>query len=155
MGMGFILALLVAGFVLLAIELLIAPGFTIFGVLGGITITLALVLSFVYLPVQTAAVLLFFALLLVLGIIWTFMKFGFKGKLGLRYREAGFKPHQADYTRLLGKTGLATTPLRPSGTVRIEERLFSAQSQGEFIEKGESVSVIRVEGNKIIVNKLN
>lgn len=155
MGIGLILSLLVIGLILLAIELFVAPGITVFGVLGGLTIAIALIFSFAYLPFHTAIILLFISFLLVSALVWLVLRYGFKGRFGLRFRETGFKPHQENYLNLLGKNGVTATPLRPSGTIRVENRLYSAQSQGDFIEKGELVTVVQVEGNKIIVNKIN
>jgi len=57
------------------------------------------------------------------------------------------------YARLAGKAGLAATPLRPAGIIEIGEERYSAVAQGEMIEAGAAVRVIRVEGNSIIVEK--
>jgi membrane-bound serine protease (ClpP class) len=57
------------------------------------------------------------------------------------------------YPELEGKSGTAVTPLRPSGTVRIEGRRYSAVTDGEFIEKDDTVTVKKTEGNRIEVRK--
>lgn len=53
-----------------------------------------------------------------------------------------------------GATGFAATTLRPAGKVTIGDALYDAVSNGAFIEKGSSIVVMRIEGNKIIVNPL-
>lgn len=54
---------------------------------------------------------------------------------------------------LFGKEGVALTNLRPSGTVRIDNRRIDVVTRGDYIEKGEAVVVVRVEGSRVIVRK--
>ena len=54
---------------------------------------------------------------------------------------------------LIGKTGKATSALRPSGTVVIDGRKYSVVTGGEFLDAGSNVVVTRVEGNRIKVRK--
>ena len=60
-----------------------------------------------------------------------------------------------DFSRLLGKIGKTTTPLRPSGIIEIEDERYSAVAEGEMIDRGVEVVVIKVEGNSIVVEKQN
>lgn len=68
-----------------------------------------------------------------------------------------FDPHEATagqgagYENLLDQVGVASTPLRPSGKVRIEGRKIDVTTRGELIASGRRVRVIRVEGNRIFV----
>jgi membrane-bound serine protease (ClpP class) len=48
-------------------------------------------------------------------------------------------------------TGIVQTPLRPSGKASFGERNFDVVAEGDFIEKGAAVVVIKVLRNKIIV----
>ena len=59
-----------------------------------------------------------------------------------------------DYGRLTGKTGTAATTLRPSGKVEIEGRLYIAEGEGLFVEPGSPVTVVRVQGSRIVVRPL-
>ena len=56
-----------------------------------------------------------------------------------------------DYSYLVGKTGIVAGTLRPSGIAEIEGRRYSVAAQGERIDQGCEITVIRVEGNEIIV----
>jgi membrane-bound serine protease (ClpP class) len=73
--------------------------------------------------------------------------------LGTRQQsEEGFSNEpEAASSDLPGKGGIAETPLRPAGTVKIEGRRYSAVTLGEFLEQGSPVEVKRVEGNRIVV----
>lgn len=52
---------------------------------------------------------------------------------------------------LVGKYAVATTPLRPSGKVELEGRTLDVVTEGEAVEKGATVQVVRVEGPAIVV----
>ncbi len=54
---------------------------------------------------------------------------------------------------LVGKEGVAFTPLRPSGTGLIDGRRVNVAADGEFIEKDSPITVVEVEGNRIVVRK--
>jgi len=56
-----------------------------------------------------------------------------------------------DYSALTGKIAVTDTDLRPSGTVLIDDEIYEAKTEGEFIEAGRGVRVTRVQGRKIFV----
>lgn len=56
-----------------------------------------------------------------------------------------------DYAGLLNKTGAALTNLSPSGTVQIEGKKYDVLTPGEVVERGATVRVIEVSGNRIVV----
>jgi membrane-bound serine protease (ClpP class) len=51
------------------------------------------------------------------------------------------------------QVGKATSALRPSGTVLFNNEPVDVVTQGEFIDHGTDVRILRIEGNKIIVEK--
>lgn len=53
-----------------------------------------------------------------------------------------------------GKRGTAASPLRPAGIADIEGERIDVVSDGEFIRAGEPITVVRVEGNRIVVRRL-
>ena len=52
---------------------------------------------------------------------------------------------------LVGSDGIATTPLRPSGTVQIGSRRLDAMTRGERIDAGTEVVVVGVELSQLVV----
>lgn len=54
----------------------------------------------------------------------------------------------------VGDEGSALSELHPSGKIVIEGSQLDAQSEGEFIHKGDKVRVVRVMGNFIFVRKV-
>ena len=58
-----------------------------------------------------------------------------------------------DFTDLINQTGTAYTDLRPSGKATISDQRLNVVTEGSFIEKDNSVKVIVVEGNRVVVRK--
>lgn len=56
---------------------------------------------------------------------------------------------------LMGATGLVHTQLRPAGTIFVGDKRVSAVSNGGFIEKGATVRVILVDGNRVVVEPVD
>jgi membrane-bound serine protease (ClpP class) len=90
--------------------------------------------------------------------IWFGVKIFKKSPMGKRMILAG--PSQdlagggagfAAQAELAGKEGVAKTILRPSGIAEIAGRRVDVVTEGRFIEFGERVRVIKVEGNRVIV----
>lgn len=54
---------------------------------------------------------------------------------------------------MLGKKGFSHTVLRPSGKVFIDEIVYDAFTRGEYVEKGEPIEVVGIEGVTLRVKK--
>ena len=55
------------------------------------------------------------------------------------------------YERLVGKKGIVSTSLHPTGYIEIDNDIYDVVTLGDFVEKGQIVKVINVEGNRIVV----
>lgn len=55
---------------------------------------------------------------------------------------------------LLGKEGVAITPLRPAGTILIGENRIDVVTSGEFVASGKTVKVIKTEGTWVVVREV-
>src|SRR5690606_27717883 len=56
---------------------------------------------------------------------------------------------------LIGKEGKTLTPLRPSGTVLINEERIDVVSEGNYIESDRKVKVVEVEGSRIVAREIH
>lgn len=54
---------------------------------------------------------------------------------------------------LAGRSGVAEGPLRPAGIARIEGRRVDVVTRGELIDHGESVVVLEISGNRVVVGR--
>jgi len=67
--------------------------------------------------------------------------------------EAGYNTLSEEYGNLLGKEGVTLTDFRPVGTVEIDNKTYSAISNGQWIAKDTHVYVVQVDGTKILIDK--
>jgi len=155
-----------AGVILLALELLVIPGFGFAGVLGIVAILASLVLSLLG-PGDTATVILLaagrvvfallFALVASLVLLRYLPRLPFGRRLILERGLAsaqGYASAPASDARWLGKRGRASSPLRPAGIAEIEGERVDVVSDGELIDPGELIEVTRVDGNRIVVRRV-
>lgn len=56
-----------------------------------------------------------------------------------------------DLDHLVGRYGTAKSPMLPSGAIVIDGRTYDAVTQGVSIDRGESIAVVAVQGNRVIV----
>ncbi len=70
--------------------------------------------------------------------------------------QADPKYSSADETllELVGREGVATSPLLPAGMVRIEGRRVDVVTRGEPVDAGAKVRVIEVEGSRVVVREV-
>src|SRR5690625_2288512 len=66
-------------------------------------------------------------------------------------KEAGYNSMNAGYEALVGKEGITLNDLRPVGTIRIDDKDYSAISNGQWISKNSTIQVIQVDGTRILV----
>jgi membrane-bound serine protease (ClpP class) len=68
--------------------------------------------------------------------------------------DAGYSSEPAADHQLLRRSGIALSPLRPSGVAEIDGARVDVVSDGTFVDAGAAVEVIRVDGNRIVVRQL-
>jgi len=68
-------------------------------------------------------------------------------------RDQGFSNTQG-WEDLQGKEGTSDTDLHPSGWVIIDGQRIFVVSEGGFIEKGKKVTILSVDGNRVLVREL-
>ena len=166
-----IIALLV-GFILIALEVFVIPGFGVAG-FSGITITIgSLVLiminnnafDFEFVPMNDILIALATAMSGILGgIILLFVgsarlantKFYKRIALTDTQERADGYTSNVNTESLNGKRGLAQTVLRPSGKITIEGHQYDAFTRGEFIDKGKPIEVINEAGSSLQVKQID
>ncbi|MCF0155231.1 MAG: NfeD family protein [Veillonella sp.] len=145
--------LMIGGLVLLGLETLVPGG--IVGFIGYLLFVWGLY-GFVGGGMVGCAWVLGLSLVLGLLALWVINQFP-QSWLGRRLTltkqsttEAGYVSNEI-HTDLQGKEGIAQSPLRPSGLVRIGDDFVDVVTDGEYIEKGQAVVVHKVVGSRIIV----
>ena len=67
--------------------------------------------------------------------------------------DKGALSQPPEWADLIGVTGEAVTDLHPSGSARFNGKKYDVISRGNYIQKGTTVSVLSVEGNRIVVKQ--
>ncbi|MEJ7931794.1 nodulation protein NfeD [Ramlibacter sp. AN1015] len=158
--------LAVIGVVLLAVEIFVIPGFGIAGVLGIVALLAGLVLSMTgagstVVLLMAVATRVMLSLLVAIGLSLLLLRFMNKvpgaRRLILEDKLAagsGWASPPPEEESLVGRTGRVWSVLRPAGIVEIDGTRYDVVSNGEMIEAGEAVEVLRVDGNRIVVRRL-
>ncbi len=164
------------GAVLLLIEIFFIPGFGVTGVLGIIAMGAGLAMSLVELnlpfsvsfelgyfqqAVQHATTRLALAVVVLIVGVFVLGRYMPGTRLGkhviLQADNAAAQGYvgtaDTGYRDLLGKTGLALGTLRPSGIADFDGQRVDVVSEGDYIEPGSAVQVLKIDGNRVVVRR--
>lgn len=147
-----------AGIILLITEAFI-PGFGVAGLGGILCIVTSIFLASSSVTAALISILISLVSTIIIFII--ILKYAPKNKhfdrlvLNTKLNKEKGYTSSVGYSQYLGKTGIVTTALRPSGTISVDGQLLDVVSQGQYIEKGQLVKVSKIEGRRIVVQKIN
>lgn len=155
MCIGFVIALLVLGVLLLFIEVLLIPGTTFVGILGFLGLSYALFEAFathgVFVGWMSVLGVLFFIAILIY--------FGYKTKtlnfLMLNTQlEAKASEEITDFVKV-GQLGKTISRLSPVGKAIFNDKYYEVYSKFSMIEPHQEIEIVEISDNKIIVKLLN
>ena len=166
--------LFVIGLVLIAVEIFALPGFGVAGVLGIVFVISGLAFAmvgnqgpdFTGVPMTDVGrafliVIIAFFLSLSSSMYLGARMLTSRGRLGntlalntIQDTTAGYSSVNVKMRDLMGKTGVTTTFLRPSGKVEIDDDIYDATALTGFVDKGETVKVVKYETSQIFVIKV-
>lgn len=162
----------VIGLVLIAIEIFAIPGFGVVGITGiilafaGLMLAMTDNMDFNFGPqyfqeiIKSFFIVSIAAFLSLIGSFYLTRKmftttiFGRLALDAVQDAKEGFTSADISYSSLIGKTGHAYTVLRPSGKIIIDNEIYDASSDSDFIEKGEEIVVVNYETAQLFVRKL-
>jgi|SRR5690554_4565920 len=149
-----IVALLAAALLLLALEVFVLTGVGVAGGLGILFLLAGTTMAFLEYGIAGGMIVSFVSI----GMVALAFVIVMKTRVGkaLVHQESvpDESPHKMGRTDLLDKRGRALTPLRPAGIVRIRDEEIDVVTLGEYIEAGAEVRVIEVKGTRIVVNEV-
>lgn len=148
--------LFIIGFLLLAVAV-VAPGFGVPEIGGAACLVVGIFLaadSFQEGILITLVVLVLLSIML--AVLLRLLASGkLKSPLILeeeQKQEQGYIS-SGDLQYLLGKEGIATTDLRPSGAADFDGVGFDVISDGKYLEKGTPLIIYKVQGSKLMVKE--
>lgn len=143
--------LVLAGYLLLAAELFVFPGFGLVGIGGLLCFGAGCIYAFRYFGMAPGSLLVVVVLISVTAILAWFPKSSF-GK-GVIQSHTLAAAHSVETTLSTGQRGVAESDLRPSGIARFGEIRESVVTDGDFVRSGSDVQVVEIEGARILVER--
>ncbi|MFA6770833.1 MAG: NfeD family protein [Bacteroidales bacterium] len=153
--MTLIITLIAIGILLLAIELLITPGFGLPGILGLLSIIGSVVLAFMEFGHTTGLIVLGVVILILATCTWLLLRSDTWKNISLSESissKVDTNPEEKGIT--VGAKGLAISRLAPSGKARFGNFDIEVWSQSGMIGNGSLLEIVEINGNKIIVKQI-
>jgi membrane-bound serine protease (ClpP class) len=161
------LLLFAVGAVLLAVEILLIPGFGFVGIAGILCMIGALILAMVQhnpgapayrlptMDLQSSMFSMAAAMVVTGGLILVLARFLPKSAIFQRIvlAETSAPGGTDDSEAHIGMTGTALTPLHPSGAGEFGGARLSVVARGEFIDAGSPIVIAETHGNRIVVDR--
>lgn len=72
----------------------------------------------------------------------------------ITHDEGEAVPDAGELEAMVGHTGTAETLLRPSGAIRVDGKRIIALSESGIISKGQPVKIVRAGGSNVVVRKV-
>ena len=164
----------IVGLILLAVEILIIPGFGVAGITGTFFMVSGLILSLLNnvvfdfdnvepsrissaISTVLISIILSFSLSIYASSKIFAARKGIFSKMALHTIVSNDQDYRGENqvvtSQLVGKTGLAETVLRPSGRISVEGEIYDAMTEGAFVNKGEKIRITRHESGQMYVVK--
>lgn len=151
------------GLILVGLEIFVIPGFGIAGILGIMALMGGLGLSligtgatwdFMLSALGQVALSILVAIIAALIVLRYFPRLPFGRRLILETNlqaQEGYESSPPEDHRWLGKQGIAVSDLHPSGIARFDRERVDVVSDGTFIDAGQPLEVVRIDGNRVVV----
>ena len=157
------LLIVLVGLGLLMVEAFLIPGFGVAGLAGIVVILWGLYMLLlpdvpvsqeVYDAAMTGLTIGLIGAIFALILLFRLMT---KTKFWVKLTSPGVESQDEGYSTsigledMVGKSGLATSDLRPSGWALFGERKIFVVTEGEFVDKDQSIKILSVDGNRVVV----
>ena len=149
-----IAALILAGLLLIIVEVVFIPGTTVVGLLGLIFTIVGIVFGYSHFGSEIGFYIL-------LG-----STFAAAGALYLSFRKGAWKKfsHQSSIDSKVnegiadhltaGEEGTSTSVLRPMGSAEFNGKIFEVKTNGEFVNNGVRIRIVKIRLNDILVEPI-
>jgi membrane-bound serine protease (ClpP class) len=151
------------GLILVGVEIFLIPGFGIAGILGIIALMGGLAMSLIgtgatwdslLAALGQVSISILVAIVATLALLRYFPRLPFGKRLILETNlqaQEGYESSPAEDHRWMGKQGIAMSDLHPSGIARFDGERVDVVSDGSFIQAGQPLEVVRIDGNRVVV----
>ena len=149
-----VVSLILFGLLLLMVEVIFVPGTTVVGVAGFVFVVLGIGLAFRYFGsdigwIATGGAALAF------GVVFYF---SFKTNVWKRFSlksSIKSKVNEGETENLVtGEEGIAISALRPVGKAELTSRIYEVKTQGQYIDSGTRIRIVKIISNQIFVEPI-
>jgi membrane-bound ClpP family serine protease len=154
MTLGLIIFFIVIGLVFLLVEILVTPG-VVLGIIGLGFISFGVFQAYQMYGNTTGNIVLFSVGVFTVGVVLLALKSGVWTRMASTGTIEGKAKENAIDLVDVGDLGKALSAMRPLGTGLINGKKVEVSSEGEAIEAGSQIEVIRINQNKIFIKKVD
>ncbi|NDP22093.1 MAG: hypothetical protein GZ091_13575 [Paludibacter sp.] len=154
MEITIVIVLLFIGIILFLVELFLIPGISIAGIAGTIFMGGAVYYAYANMSSTAGHITLFGSFILLAVVITIFLKSNALDRMALKTNITGKNDPLEKIIINVGDTGIASSRLAPMGKVKINGNIVEAKTNGEFIDQGTEVRVMKVFNTNILVERI-
>lgn len=141
------------GFVFVLVEIFLIPGIGFAGVFGAGLICVGGGLVWIEHGIAAGLVTIMGSGMVSLVLVWGFWRSGAAKRFVLQTTLDDDGDGQDRRSELVGRSGVATTSLRPAGQAEIDGERYDVVTDGTFVEGGVAITVASVEGFSLVVEQ--
>lgn len=150
-----VILLLIAGIVLLVVEIIFVPGTTILGIIGAGLMVFGVIIGYSKFGTQAGTIILVSALVVGGTITVISFKSGVWKRFALKNTNKSKFNEDIEVEHLLGAEGIAFSALRPYGKAEIYNSTYEVKTLGNYLDAGTKIRVTSVDKNhKIFVEPI-
>jgi membrane-bound ClpP family serine protease len=150
-----VISLVILGLALIVAEIIFVPGTTLVGVFGFGFLILGVGLSFRYFGSEAGWITLGVTSVASGAILYYSFSSNVWGKFSLKTTSEG-KVNEGELDELkVGVEGQTVSALRPIGNAELNNKIFEVKTQGEYLDSGKRIRVIKILSNQIFVEPIN
>lgn len=152
------LVVFILGIGLLLLEAFV-PSFGILGILGIISVIAGITMGAYDTgdALKSLGIAALVATAVVVAFVYVFRRRGVWNRFILSEQltaEKGYLPQEKSRDNWIGQVGITTSLLRPSGMAEFDGQRLDVITSGEYLEKGTKVTVVSVDGTRIVVKEI-
>jgi membrane-bound ClpP family serine protease len=150
-----VLSLISFGLILVVLEIIFVPGTTIVGLIGFCFLIAGVGLSFKYFGGEIGWVMLGSTSVACGGLLYfsfttdVWKRFSLKSAINSKVNEG-----ELDQLRV-GMEGQTVSALRPIGKAELNNQTVEVKTNGNYVDSGSKVKIIKILSNQIIVEPIN
>lgn len=149
-----IAALILAGLLLIIVEIVFIPGTTVVGLLGLVFTIVGIVFSYNHFGSEVGFyVLLGTTLSSAAALYLSFRKGAWKKFSHHSSIDSKVNEGMADHLTA-GEEGTSVSALRPMGSAEFNGKIFEVKTNGEFVNNGVKIRIVKIRSNDILVEPI-